>query len=171
MNVLTTYERQFADEHHALVYRFLYDKGLEVDEFYDVVIFRYLTAVQRYLSDSQLQRYSFATIAYSAMNSAVCNYLKAEKRRRELCPITDIDYVSRQAGIVVDSVPRSAAAKLLWAEVASHLTERDLDIVIRKAYGATNREIGNDYGLAESTVSGRMGRIRRRLQAVLEESI
>ena len=70
MHALTDYERQYAEEHHALVYRFLHDKGLDSNEFYDVVIFRYLAAVQRYLTEPQLQQYSFTTVAYSAMNSA-----------------------------------------------------------------------------------------------------
>ena len=51
MHALTDYERQYAEEHHALVYRFLHDKGLDSNEFYDVVIFRYLAAVQRYLTE------------------------------------------------------------------------------------------------------------------------
>lgn len=62
MHALTDYERQYAEEHHALVYRFLHDKGLDINEFYDVVIFRYLAAVQRYLTEPQLQQYSFTTV-------------------------------------------------------------------------------------------------------------
>ena len=42
MHALTDYERQYAEEHHALVYRFLHDKGLDINEFYDVVIFAIL---------------------------------------------------------------------------------------------------------------------------------
>ena len=168
MNEMTDYERQFADEHHALVYRFLYDKGLDIGEYYDVVIFRYLAAVQRYLSSTRLQKYSFTTIAYYHMNSAVNSYQKAENRRKELCPITDTDYIYTVIGSNPDAVEKNSAAALLWAEVAAKLTEMELDIVTRKAYGATNREIGEDYGLAGSTISGRMTKIRRRLQSLFD---
>ncbi len=165
MNKMTDYERQFADTHHTLVYKFLNDKGLDIDEYYDVVIFRYLNAVQQYLSNSQLQKYSFTTIAYHNMNSAVDSHRKVEKRRHDFCPITSTDYIYNVIGTDPDEVERSSTAALLWAEVATQLTEAERDIVTRKAQGATNQEIGDDYGLAGSTISGRMGKIRRRIQA------
>ena len=167
MHVLTDYERQYAEEHHTLVYRFLHDKRLDINEFYDVVIFRYLAAVQRYLSEPQPQKYSFTTIAYSAMSSAVNHYRESEKRRRALCPITDTDYISQVIGTDVTTVEKNSAAALLWAEAASLLTDDELDMVTLKANGASNREIGSFYGLADSTISRRIGKIRSRLQLAL----
>ena len=38
-------QRRFATENHNLVYAFLNEKGLSEDEYYDVVIFGYLYAV------------------------------------------------------------------------------------------------------------------------------
>ena len=166
MNVMTDYERQFADAHHNLVYRFLYDKGLDISEYYDVVIFRYLTAVQQYLSNPKLQQYSFKTIAYHNMDSALNHHWEKEKRRREFCPITNTDYIYKVIGTDPGAIEKNSAAALLWAEVAAQLTEMELDIVTRKAYGATNQEIGDDYGLSGSTISGRMGKIRRRVQSL-----
>ena len=48
---LTKEQQEFAAEHHGLVYKFLNDNHLPDDEFYDVVIFPYLKAVQDYFSD------------------------------------------------------------------------------------------------------------------------
>ena len=48
---LTKEQQEFAAEHHGLVYKFLNDNHLPEDEFYDVVIFPYLKAVQDYFSD------------------------------------------------------------------------------------------------------------------------
>lgn len=45
---LTYCQKQFSDEHINLVYRFLRCKQLPADEFYDVIIFGYLAAVQEY---------------------------------------------------------------------------------------------------------------------------
>lgn len=42
---LTDEQRDYATEHHALVYKFLKDNHLPMDEFYDVIIFGYLRAV------------------------------------------------------------------------------------------------------------------------------
>ena len=160
MHALTDYERQYAEEHHALVYRFLHDKGLDINEFYDVVIFRYLATVQRYLSEPQLQQYSFTTVAYSAMNSAVNHHWKSEKRWRELCPITDTDYISRVIGTDPNRDEKNHTAAML--------TDEERDIVTLKANGVSEREIGSFYGLTRSSVSGRMCKIRRRLQALLD---
>lgn len=60
---LTDEQRDYATEHHTLVYKFLKDNHLSMDEFYDVVIFGYLRAVRRYLTESALRQYKFTTIA------------------------------------------------------------------------------------------------------------
>ena len=55
-----------------------------MDEFYDVVIFRFLKAVQQYDEREDLQKYKFSTIAEYAMRSAVSNYFakkNAETKR------------------------------------------------------------------------------------------
>lgn len=41
-------ERGFAEQHHELVIDFLRCKRLPMDDFYDIVIFGYLSAVQQY---------------------------------------------------------------------------------------------------------------------------
>mgnify|MGYP000057872604 CR=1 FL=1 len=48
-------QRIFADKNHNLVYKFLHEKNLPASEYYDIVIFGYLRAVQRYLTDRTLQ--------------------------------------------------------------------------------------------------------------------
>ena len=40
-------QRIFADKNHNLVYKFLHEKNLPASEYYDIVIFGYLRAVQR----------------------------------------------------------------------------------------------------------------------------
>ena len=51
-------KRIFADKNHNLVYKFLHEKNLPASEYYDIVIFGYLRAVQRYLTDPNLAGYS-----------------------------------------------------------------------------------------------------------------
>ena len=52
---LTKEQQEFAAEHHGLVYKFLNDNRLAEDEFYDVIIFGYLKAVQDFFLREQLQ--------------------------------------------------------------------------------------------------------------------
>lgn len=91
MNALTKEQQDFATINHNLVYSFLRQKHLNVDDFYDVVIFRYMRAVQRYLEEPYLQRYSFSTIAYSNMNSAMCSYWASLRCKKRSAKIISLD--------------------------------------------------------------------------------
>ena len=46
LHEMTPLQRQFAEEHQNIVFRFLQQKRLPVDDYYDIVIFGYLHAVQ-----------------------------------------------------------------------------------------------------------------------------
>ena len=164
MNTLTDYERQFADQHHETVINFLRARRLNVSEYYDVVIFRYLGAVQRYLSEPALQKYSFETIARGAMRSALNNHFETEKRKQEFC-ITDTTLVETLIGYEPDQ-KQSEASKLLWMEVAAMLTKSEITMVHQKASGLTYKEIAENCGLAAGSVSSRMGRLRKRITSL-----
>lgn len=55
---LTLEESRFASEHISIVYRYLRQQGLNSDEWFDVVIFRYLLSVKRYFALPELQKYN-----------------------------------------------------------------------------------------------------------------
>lgn len=78
---LTPEEQEFAAENHHIVETYLRIRRLPVDEWYDVVIFRFLLAVKQYLTIPRLQQYKFRTIAYYAMRSAIGNEYEKQKRR------------------------------------------------------------------------------------------
>lgn len=56
------------------------------DDWYDVVIFRYLLTVQNWLDRPELHRYAFSTVAWRAMSSAVSN--ERRKQRRRIRPVS-----------------------------------------------------------------------------------
>ena len=74
-------QRIFAEKNHNLVYKFLHEKNLPASEYYDIVIFGYLRAVQRYLTDPNLAGYSFATVAWRAMEGEIVNAHRTARRR------------------------------------------------------------------------------------------
>lgn len=81
MAPLTEEERAFAVSHHYLIREYLRMRRLPYDDWYDVVVFRYLWAVQQWHRRLELHYYSFRTIAYQNMRSAVGNeYLKQGRR-------------------------------------------------------------------------------------------
>lgn len=68
---LTPKEAQFATDNINIVWWYLDSNGLDRAEWFDVVIFRYLTAVKRWFALPDLQKFRFVNIACMAMKSAV----------------------------------------------------------------------------------------------------
>jgi len=94
MTPMTDTERRFAEEHHDIVARYLRWRRLDPGEYYDIVILRYMGAVQQYLSQARLRQYAFETIACNAMRSALYNHFRGERRRLSYC-VTNTDLVER----------------------------------------------------------------------------
>ena len=64
MRPLTNEERNFATEHHNLVFAFLKKKNLSIRRYYDIVIFGYLKAVQKYFTLKEQNKCCFSTFAW-----------------------------------------------------------------------------------------------------------
>ena len=78
---LTKEEQNFAEENHDIVYAFLRSENLCHDDYYDVVIFGYLQAVQKYLlRDDLRQRYAFSTIARRQMQNSLTDHFRKQSR-------------------------------------------------------------------------------------------
>ena len=81
LTTLTPEERAVAQQNYWMVDNFLKSQRLPHDEWWDVVIFRYLLTVERWFRQPELYKYGFYTVAWSAMRSAVGNEQKKGKRR------------------------------------------------------------------------------------------
>lgn len=102
MKPLSELQQEFAAQHHHLVTRFLRKKGLS-DEYYDVVIFRYLRAAQQYCEDQALRRFRFATIANNAMDWALKDYWR--KQGQEEIKAVSLDYLIADDMTLYDVIP------------------------------------------------------------------
>ena len=78
---LTQEEADFSAEHLSLVWWFLDEHKLSAADWFDVVIFRYLLTVKRWLTFPKLQKYSFSTLAVATMRSAVNTERRKQNRR------------------------------------------------------------------------------------------
>ena len=78
---LTQEEADFSEEHLSIVWWFLNEKKLPADDWFDVVILRYLLTVKRWFTLPELRRYSFTTLVVSAMKSAVNTERRKQNRR------------------------------------------------------------------------------------------
>lgn len=79
---LTEEQRRFAADNHDLIYSFLQEQKLDIDCFYDIAVFGYLRAVERYLTEPKLQRYQFSTVAWRAMRQSMVSFYRSELRRK-----------------------------------------------------------------------------------------
>ena len=89
---LTERQKRFAEENHKVLEDFLRYRGLSQEEFYDVVVFRFLRAVQQYDEREDLRQYQFKTIAGYHMRSALGHYFEKQKRQRENMRLISLDY-------------------------------------------------------------------------------
>ena len=89
---LTEKQRRFAEEHLKVLEDFLKYRGLSADEFYDVVVFRFLRAVKQYDEREDLRKYTFNTIAKHPMCSALGSYFAHLKRQNENVQVLSLDY-------------------------------------------------------------------------------
>lgn len=78
---LSSEERRFAEENHYLVQDYLRRRKLKEEDWYDVVIFRYLLAVKQWFERPELHKWNFPAIAIQGMRSAVgAEYNKMSRR-------------------------------------------------------------------------------------------
>lgn len=78
---LALIEKEVAVQNLWLVESFLRRNQLPFDDWFDVVIFRYLRAVELWFDRPDLYRYEFSTIAWNNMRSAVGHERQKQKRR------------------------------------------------------------------------------------------
>lgn len=78
---LTKEEKYVAENNYWVVKKFLQARKLPEDEWFDIVIFRYLLTVENWFRRPHLYKYEFSTIAWRAMSSAVRNERDKQKRQ------------------------------------------------------------------------------------------
>lgn len=84
-------QREFAERNHKVLEDFLKYRDLPQDEFYDVVVFRFLRAVKQYDERDDLKQYSFRTIANNHMRSALGGYFKKLRKEHEKMQVLSLD--------------------------------------------------------------------------------
>ena len=147
---LTKEQQDFAAEHHGLVYKFLNDNHLPENEFYDVIIFPYLKAVQDYCNSASTQKYSFSTIAIRQMKFRLYDYFRTQARRKRNAEVISIHLGLYPDGVPLeevlpgqDSLMQEFEMQQMLHDLASHVSEQQMKIVRMKGYGYGIREISS----------------------------
>lgn len=97
--VLTEEERRFAEENHHIVGEYLKKRKLPEDDWYDVVIFRYLRAVKLWFLRAELHKWSFRTIAYNNMRSAIGH--EREKQGKRIPTVSIYEEIPGTDGLTI----------------------------------------------------------------------
>ena len=150
MKTLTDEERKFAEENHDLVYAFLQENSLPVGQYYDIVVFGYLCAVQEYYKNQKLQKYKFATVAWKKMLCALKDYYKYRSKDilsqedtihiEDMC-IRHIYIPLEKMSGGCDELMVQMETELILHALAKRLPSREMRIIRMKLDGAGMHEI------------------------------
>lgn len=125
---MTQEERDFAEQRHDLVIDFLRYRRLPMDEFYDVVIFGYLSAVQQYFRNPPAG-VEFEAMAFRAMRDAVLRDGEYHARVKR-CGITvGLDDVENALADPRQDTERRVEGKALLEQVVSMATPKETRII------------------------------------------
>ena len=145
---MTQEERDFAEQHHNLVIDFLRYRRLPMDEFYDVVIFGYLSAVQQYIRNPPMG-VNFKAMAFRAMKDAVLRegeYHSRAKRCGVTVGLDDVELTDPR-----QDTERRVEGKALLEQVASMATPREAKIIRLLMDGFALREAARFLKIPRAT--------------------
>ena len=91
-------QKEFAFENRSIIKSFFDVRKLDYDEYYNVAVWSYLRAVQKYLTSSELWDYRFSAIALYAMKSGLYDYRRKQRRRKRIAEVVNMRLGAMSAG-------------------------------------------------------------------------
>lgn len=171
---LTKLQQQFSEERIGIVYKFLNHKKLPADEYFDIVIFGYLAAVQEYDERPELNQFKFTTIAWYRMQECLIKHHQYQNRPIRKAPQVSLHMLTEAGTSLEELIPNrtadlqeQSADRLMIMEIMSHLTDTEKQLVTLKASGLTMGEIAKQFSSSPSGIQSRFGRMRKRLALAL----
>lgn len=169
---LTEEQRRFAEQNHNLVYTFLHQHGLSVDDYYDIVIFGFLLAVQRYLTDASLAPYAFSTVAWSAMESALRNHRRTAHRKLRLRGCRGRQGRYRLCQVSYTREPEWASqleTTLLLHTLAAMVSTQQMEVLRLRAQGVPVRAIAARQKTTAKQIHELLEDVRSILHKLIDE--
>lgn len=173
MNELTKNQRAFAEANHNLVNVFLRRNRLKFEEYYDVVVFGFLKAVQSYHEKPNCAEYDFKTIAAINMRESLYSHWRYNGRKKRKADLISLNVCLNEGQnlILADTIPsvqeineNMVLNRMGIKTIMIHLSAREKNIVKMKADGFTAFEIGCVLGCSEHGINTCLYRMRKRLK-------
>ena len=125
---MTQEEREFAEQNRDLVIDYLRRKRLPMDDFYDVVIFGYLSAVQQYFRNPPVG-VAFKAMAFRAMKDSVLRDGEYYARAKRCGVTVGLDDAGSPLTDPRQDTERQVEGKALLEQAASMATPREAKII------------------------------------------
>ncbi len=125
---MTQEEREFAEQEHQMVLDFLRYKRLPIDEYYDTVIFGYLSVVQQYFRDPPAD-VEFKAMAFRAMKDSVLRNSEYHARMKRCGNTVNLDALDGQIPDPRQDTERQVEGKALLEQVVSIATPSEARII------------------------------------------
>ena len=138
---MTQEERDFAEQNHGLVTEFIRKKHLAMNDYYDIVIFGYLSAVQQYFRNPPAG-VEFKAMAFRAMKDSILRDGEYNARAKRCGSTVSLDTMDRHSSIPdpKQDVEWQTERKALLEQVASAATPREAKIIRLLVDGFALRE-------------------------------
>lgn len=99
MHTMTPRQRETATKAHNMIYSYLRLRKLPIDDYYDVVVFGFMEAVQQYDENKELaKKYFLTTIAYRKMDDRLAAYRIYENRKKRTADVRSLEAPLAGAG-------------------------------------------------------------------------
>lgn len=171
---LSPAERRYATDNYHLINTFLKRSRLNLEEYFDVVVFDFLRSVQAYLNDKELQEnFCFEAISYMYMRRAIYTYFreqKAQKRCSGFGVDVSFDEMGDHVGKLVGDMENMSMLEYaeLMERISDILTEEQRKIFNDKLDGYTLKEIAENIGIKPKRVYREFGKIKSIVAVVME---
>ena len=162
---MTQEERDFAEQHHNLVIDFLRYRRLPMDEFYDVVIFGYLSAVQQYFRNPPAG-VKFKAMAFQAMKDSILRdgeYNACAKRCAYIISLDDMNVQDPK-----QDTERQIEDKALLEQVVSVATPKEAKIISFLVDGFALREAAQRLKMPKAVAVSCMENFYCRAKAAID---
>ena len=158
-------ERGFAEQHHELVIDFLRCKRLPMDDFYDIVIFGYLSAVQQYFRNPPAG-VKFKAMAFRAMKDSILRDGEYNARAKRCAYIISLDDMNVQDP--KQDTERQIEDKALLEQVVSVATPKEAKIISFLVDGFALREAAQRLKMPKAVAVSCMENFYCRAKAAID---
>ncbi len=164
---MTQEEREFAEQEHDRVLDFLRYRGLPIADYYDVVIFGYLSAVQQYFRNPP-SRVSFGAIAVRAMKDSILRDGEYRSRAKRTGVTVGLDDFKNTITDPRQDTERQVEGKALLEQAVSVATPKEAKIINLLLDGFVLREAARRLKMPRAAAVSCMADFCCRAKAVVK---